>query len=432
MIFVIHSNPADNALQGKETSRNLQLSFPHLCILVSSVKNIGSKIPMRVDASSNSSRDSLPCWECILSFSAATDLFVIRNVSKRCRVLATTHLSGTVVTASFDKAVSLWNAATGAVQLLLDVDTQKCGRVRNLSTSPDGRIIATAHANGTALLWNTNSTSLKLTLGCRFVNSLAFSPDGKWVATANDDCTTRLWEVSTGELGRTFRGHTSMVLDCAFSCDSCRLVTASYDRTAKLWDANSSSLEFDLIGHVSVVNRCRFSNEDDRPRVITASLDATARLWDVQTGCLHFVLQGHTHLVTAAIFSNDGKRAATASNDGTARVWDAFHNGSVQLILRGHGDSVEDCAFSKDDKCVLTASADATARLWDAVSGTLLGTFRHADRVSCCEFCHVPSSLQLTMVPSKSKRLRLLLQQDTGGIIHHDKKKRQKNRPVEI
>ena len=61
----------------------------------------------------------------------------------------------------------------------------------------------------------------------------------------------------------------------------------------------------------------------DGTRVVTASDDRTARLWDAETGKEIAVLQAHNGTVRSAAFSPDGTRVVTASDDGTARLWDA-------------------------------------------------------------------------------------------------------------
>ncbi|HYI81605.1 MAG TPA: hypothetical protein VEX11_00160 [Acetobacteraceae bacterium] len=62
--------------------------------------------------------------------------------------------------------------------------------------------------------------------------------------------------------------------------------------------------------------------------------------------------------------SPDGARVVTASDDRTARLWDAAAGAPIGLPLR-HERVVRSVAFSPDWKRVLTASNDDTARLWD-------------------------------------------------------------------
>jgi WD40 repeat protein len=72
--------------------------------------------------------------------------------------------------------------------------------------------------------------------------------------------------------------------------------------------------------------------------------------------------------VRSASFSPDGERIVTASDDHTARLWDAT-SGQEIITLRGHEDIVRSASFSPDAGRIVTASDDHTARLWDATTG---------------------------------------------------------------
>jgi WD40 repeat protein len=105
-------------------------------------------------------------------------------------------------------------------------------------------------------------------------------------------------------------------------------------------------------------------------RIVTASDDNTARIWDAATGNEIRVLRGHEGRVWSAAFSRDGTRIVTASGDKTARIWDAATGNKIK-VLRGHESVVRSAAFSPDGTRVVTASDDKTARISDVHFATM-------------------------------------------------------------
>ena len=117
-----------------------------------------------------------------------------------------------------------------------------------------------------------------------------------------------------------------------------------------------------LTGHTGPVNEMAFS--PNGRLLATASADGTARLWDPATGKHRHTLTGHTGPVYGVAFSPNGRLLATASADGTARLWDPA-TGKHRHTLTGHTGPVYGVAFSPNGRLLATASGDETARLWD-------------------------------------------------------------------
>ena len=104
-----------------------------------------------------------------------------------------------------------------------------------------------------------------------------------------------------------------------------------------------SKLLATLVAHTQKVKDAQFS--PDNQRVVTASDDKTARVWEAQSGKLLFTLEGHQRVVLGAQFSPDSRRIVTASWDTTARVWEA-QSGKLLATLQGHQGVVRSARFS--------------------------------------------------------------------------------------
>ena len=91
-----------------------------------------------------------------------------------------------------------------------------------------------------------------------------------------------------------------------------------------------------LKGHTGPVIRRRSARtgRGSSPRVRTRR-----RRSGTPTGAEVLTLKGHTGCVTSASFSPDGSRVVTASDDKTAKVWDA-RTGAEVLTLKGHTGGV--------------------------------------------------------------------------------------------
>lgn len=122
-----------------------------------------------------------------------------------------------------------------------------------------------------------------------------------------------------------------------------------------------------LVGHTDQLASAEYS--PDGRSIVTASDDGTARIWDAATGRQIGLLDGGGR-VTNAAFAPLGRRIATASDDGTISIWDAVTDLPIK-VLSGHRQLVDTAAFSPDGRFIVSASDDGTARIWDTHAAPL-------------------------------------------------------------
>jgi WD40 repeat protein len=121
-----------------------------------------------------------------------------------------------------------------------------------------------------------------------------------------------------------------------------------------------------LKGHKGTIYSVSIS--PDGQKIATASEDGTVKIWN-QKGENIQTLKGHQGAVYSVSFSPDGQKIATASEDKTAKIWNL--QGETLVTYTDHKESVYSISFSPDGQKILTTSRDKTARLWNLAGKTL-------------------------------------------------------------
>ena len=204
------------------------------------------------------------------------------NFSADGRFLVSSHRDGTV---------RLFDVATAQQKTIL---TGHTGEVWCVSFSPDGKTLASAC--GTELwLWDVTTRKYKsIDIDLEVydekqggekifrnpvVFNLSFSPDGKTLATAHKDTTVRLWDVETRTAKTILKGHTDFVMSVCFAPDGKTLVSGSWDKTVRLWDVVTGHHKATLEGHNEIIKGVAFS--PDGKTIASGSVDGTIFLWNL-------------------------------------------------------------------------------------------------------------------------------------------------------
>jgi WD40 repeat protein len=252
--------------------------------------------------------------------------------------------------------------------------------------------LASGSADGTAKLWNLNSTEearlLKESQGR--ATAVAYAPNGQWLATAGRDG-ARLWDARTELLVRELP--VKRVLRIAFSPDS-RMVatgggdslvpaTTDVDFRVQLWDAATGGKLGEFQGRSEgtsiqrTVGALAFSPDGSLLAAGFGSpsnfrpdeYDQVVKVWNLRSAQEVKTLPVR-NTVPSLAFSPDGTTLAAACRDGTLRRWvvETWH----ELPPLTASGPVHTVAFSPDGRTLVAGAGigpTAEVHLWDAAAG---------------------------------------------------------------
>jgi WD40 repeat protein/tRNA A-37 threonylcarbamoyl transferase component Bud32 len=271
--------------------------------------------------------------------------------------------------------------------------------------------LALSGANGDVEIWDLQSwRKLRTLRGHRAsVHVLEFSPDGNRLASAAGDESIRLWDPSSGQEEAVLKCDDSRLLShcswLSFQPHGSYLVSGGPDSSTIIWDLNSkaavafiehescpcggkfvqSDSAFLLGGSSSSVSLCAVAEIDHaRARAQGPNervpLSGMVRVFSTAT----IVAGGHVQVVWGVAASPDGRWVATASHDGSVKLWDA-RDMQLMRTFAGHGGLAWCVAFSPDGKYL--ASGGVGLKVWEVATGRELHHFdEHKRMISSVAF----------------------------------------------
>ena len=284
--------------------------------------------------------------------------------------------------------LTLWDVASRSKTGTLEGHTSSSGW---MSFSPDGRLLATPHGNGTVILWDVRTRTMvgELTGHRGLVISAKFSPDGALLATGGIDGSVCLWRPATRQLIAMLGVHQGPVYSVAFSPRGDRLVSGSMDHTARLWDVRAQRAIATFQGHLSRIFSVSFG--PDGKTVMTGSLDGTLKIWDATDTGATDVFDRHTGNMATVEFSQDGRLLARSDFYGhQTTLWTAPGWKKLAAIPQDHS------SFSTTGALATTGESTPVLTLWNTAMGTpTRGRHDHA----ACRHATSPSLFKRWSLP---------------------------------
>ena len=279
---------------------------------------------------------------------------------------------------SWDRTVRLWNLNGNSATLLRDDnDPGPTDSVTMVNYSADGAHLVEASKDGTLRLWDLDIPESRVLkpVGADppIVRDVSFSPDAKIIASGNDDGRIRVWSTADGSLVKEFEvdpGNNApkKVLAVAFSPDGRLLATSGENKAIRLWKVADWTLVATMAGHTDEVWQVMFS--PDGSLLLSASDDHTARLWDVASHQPAGKPLKHAGPVWGVDITADGRTLVTGSSDGSVHLWSLARNGAAatatsETVLQFSDDPVWVVTLSKtlEDPLLAIGGVDRVVRI---------------------------------------------------------------------
>jgi WD40 repeat protein/basic membrane lipoprotein Med (substrate-binding protein (PBP1-ABC) superfamily)/DNA-binding SARP family transcriptional activator len=277
----------------------------------------------------------------------------------------------------------IWDAESGEVLLFSHIPQ---ARLSDIRFSPDGKRLALAGLDGSLQIREVadpQADPMILKDDQESVLAAAFSGDGSLLASTGFDGEVTIWNALTSEELFTISAHSFFATSVVFSLDGSWLATGSLDGQVILWDLSTRQAvkKFNLGTGIFTIDLSR-----DGQRLSAAGMGGTIGIWNV--GLVSEGGVFHTKSATGRLaFSPDGEGlAAGVSEEGEVRVWNPTSReelltlgigeaaglnltGETERDEGGHKKDVQSTAYSPDGQILATASMDGTVKLWNAARG---------------------------------------------------------------
>lgn len=232
--------------------------------------------------------------------------------------------------------------------------------------SPDSRLLVTGDTGGNVNVWNVE-TGERMPLALKHDSStqaVRFSSDSRYCASTSTEGKTVVWRLEDGAemfvsepLHQTsasvyFHPTEDIIFTLSHPEEDAPTLRASNWRTGEsLWKIQADE---------HVIRPWKVSG--DGRWILTGGVDGTSNLFDTRRGRRHGIDLVHGHVNDGVTFGPFSRLAATASYDGSARLWDVDSSHLVATLCQSD-DALGSAKFSHDGRFVISSGNDSVYRI---------------------------------------------------------------------
>ncbi|HRW09027.1 MAG TPA: BTAD domain-containing putative transcriptional regulator [Caldilineaceae bacterium] len=287
-----------------------------------------------------------------------------------------------LITGGINGALQLWQIRGAASLVPTDTFANCPSRILAVAISPDGQSVAATCADERLRLWHLATKTLCFALhdpAFDFgLGQLAFSPDGALLATTCSDQSIRLWRCADGALQHILGGETLQFRCLAFSPDGRMLAGGTQEGRLYLWQIDAANgldrLQPTVLDFIEreCITGVKFSPEGE---YLVYGANRSAFVMELPSRERRLTLVGDGVWNRALALSPRGLIAIGGGD--TIRLYDAA-TGRAAGILAGHQDGISGLAFAASGERLYSASEAGELKVWDVLRQSCLATVRPA------------------------------------------------------
>lgn len=240
--------------------------------------------------------------------------------------------------------------------------------VKKIIWSPDGKLLASGHFDGSINLWDFQSGTLKQSFnGFPNLLSIAWSPDGRALAASETKRGICFWDLHTGGLSSTIEWHYNNAVRLEWSPDGQTLALLMSDSTLQFFQLKIGNIVPIAGDPRNIIKSFAWSRNGSA--IAYGHSDGAITVLGRDTGEVIHKLTGHTDTVTGLAWSPDGSLLASSSKDRTVRLW-LLSDKQQATILEGHTEQINSVSFSADGRLLASRSSNRDIWFWRCDTAT--------------------------------------------------------------
>lgn len=249
----------------------------------------------------------------------------------------------------------------------------------------DSQSIATAGNDGRLLMHTPLGVqTLAVPLTSAWVMTCAVAPSRRLVGCGGLDHIVTLYDLSAGPEAPPFQlgAHTGNVSCIRFINDT-RCISCSEDTTCRVWDVVARTVVARYCEHTGEVLCVEVSPVSEKV-FASCSTDKTVVVWDERVHTPVAAMRSHEADVNNVCWADSGLAIASASDDGTFRIFDVRQRRELRLLqspVAGYNTGV---SLSSSGR-FLFGACESSVLVWDTLLSRLLCTCNTGSRISCID-----------------------------------------------